>query len=90
MQFNKQLWEVTPKGAGVLKAKHAASAPAMDGDERGKFYYQKDQEIEAVESQEWSDQQMVDLKENLFFFFREKNPRFLSEHKYETTKRERN
>jgi len=37
MQFNKEPWEVTPKGAGVLEAKHADSASGTDGDERGKF-----------------------------------------------------
>ena len=37
MQFNKQSWEVTLKGSGILEAKHAASASGMDGDEWGKF-----------------------------------------------------
>lgn len=87
MQVTKQPWEVTPKGAGVLEAKHAASVSGMDGDQRGKCQYQKGQEIETVEAQEWSDQEMVDLKETLFS--REKI-RFLSEHKYESSKRERN
>lgn len=40
-----------------------------------------------MESQEWSDQEMVGLMET---FFLEKKPRFMSEHKYERSKRERN
>lgn len=44
----------------VLKAKHAASASGTDGHEQGKFYYQKDKEIETAVSQEWSDQEVLD------------------------------
>lgn len=95
MQFNKQPWEVTPKGAGVLKAKHAASASGTDGNEQSKLYYQKHEEIETAVSQEWSDQEMLDQKQTnkqttTTTFYSREIFFFLSEHKYERGKRDRN